>query len=153
MLVSSAINKTDVRIEGGAGPYGGSFSLLHGDVTGSITPIAEGAHIGIYLMPRNGEKFSFVPKPTDAPVSFEATVDVGDIWSAGVDVNYNPGGTLEFTPKVGLGIGARHTYTPSVNFSNKKSEANGQGNQGNTRSIPVVEVTGRIESDRLKRER
>jgi hypothetical protein len=115
------LDKVDVRLEAGValGPgIEGSVSLLRGDGEIGFIPVGEGADINISVQPREGFEVSFADKPVDSPIQFSGAGEVkgGAILHGGAEVKFNPGGTAEVTPKVGVGAGEMTKYSPTINF-------------------------------------
>lgn len=52
------------------------------------------------------------------PIQFSGALEAtgGAILHGGAEVNFNPGGTAEVVPKVGVGAGELVKYSPTVNF-------------------------------------
>ena len=119
--VSEKLDKVDVRLEAGValGPgIESSVSLLHGDGQIGFIPVGEGADINISLQPKKGFEVSFANKPVDAPIQFSGALEAsgGAILHGGAEVNFNPGGTAEVVPKVGVGAGELVKYSPTIKF-------------------------------------
>ena len=119
--VSEKLDKVDVRLEAGValGPgIESSVSLLHGDGQIGFIRVGEGADMNISLQPKEGFEVSFANKPVDAPIQFSGALEAsgGAILHGGAEVNFNPGGTAEVVPKVGVGAGELVKYSPTINF-------------------------------------
>jgi hypothetical protein len=119
--VGDVIDKYDVRLEAGAAlgiGVEGEISLLRGDGEIGMIMVGEGADISISVQPREGFTVNFADKPVDAPISFEGAGEVkaGAVLHGGVEAEFNPGGSVEVTPKAGVGAGELVKYSPSVKF-------------------------------------
>jgi hypothetical protein len=119
--VSEKLDKVDVRLEAGValGPgIESSVSLLHGDGQIGFIRVGEGADMNISLQPKEGFEVSFANKPVDAPIQFSGALEAsgGAILHGGAEVNFNPGGTAEVVPKVGVGAGELVKYSSTINF-------------------------------------
>lgn len=119
--MSEKLDKVDVRLEAGIalGPgIEGSVSLLRGDGEIGFIPVGEGADINISVQPKEGFELSFLNKPVDAPIQFSGAGELkgGAILHGGAEAKFNPGGTVEVTPKVGVGAGELAKFSPTINF-------------------------------------
>lgn len=105
----------EAKIAGGAGvgiKY--NISSNKGDV--SFYPVAIGREVSLYFQAKTPLVIPLVDKPIDSKmaIGWGGSLDVGAIVKLGVDVDFNPGGTLELTPKAGAGYGVFGQFAPSI---------------------------------------
>jgi RHS repeat-associated protein len=116
--VAQKAEKIDVRLEvaGAYGPGGkASVSLMRGDVEVSFVPVGQGADVNISLQPRDPSvSANFADKPVDAPIQFGGEAKAGAIVHFGFEGTFNPGGSVEGTPSVGIGVGEFTSYSPAI---------------------------------------
>jgi RHS repeat-associated protein len=102
------------------GAYGSGFGAKYnvssnkGEV--DFYPAALGAHISLYFQTKNPIVIPLVKNPTEAKMSigWGGDLELGVGLSGGLDAEYNPGGAIELTPKVGAGFGEFQQVGPSV---------------------------------------
>ncbi|GAA0700605.1 RHS repeat-associated protein [Dyella sp. SG562] len=96
-----------VSVEGGHNVGGGyELNVLHPkQSTASLYPVAVGRNVSIDIAPKEGFKFNLVQNPQETTPKVTYSVEGGEFLHGGLSFTLNPGGTLEVTPKVGLGVG------------------------------------------------
>lgn len=125
--VTGALDKVDVRLEGqiaaGIGVEA-SVSLKDGSGDVSFVMAGEGAAASLTVQPKEGFTLELPGKRSEAPMSLTSEAAAGYIGYGAIEIEANPGGTLEMTPKVGVGFGEYLKTTPSMKFlewGNKKN--------------------------------
>jgi RHS repeat-associated protein len=107
----------EAKIAGGVGvgiKY--NISSNKGDV--SLYPAAIGREVSMYFQAKTPIVIPLVDKPMDSKmaIGWGGGLDLGAIIKLGVDVDFNPGGTLELTPKAGTGYGVFGQFAPSISL-------------------------------------
>jgi RHS repeat-associated protein len=79
-------------------------------------PAALGAHISLYFQTKNPIVIPLVKNPTEAKmaIGWGGDIELGVGLSGGLDAEFNPGGSIDLTPKVGAGFGEFQQIGPSV---------------------------------------
>ena len=90
-----------------------------------INPTQSGVFVGLMYEFDNGIELPFSKTPVEAPVTMDYEVSRGAGVAGGANIKYNPGGTIEARPMIGLGAGAVQSKTPAVTFSNPNDAPTG----------------------------
>lgn len=80
----------------------------------SVVMAGQGAAISLTLQPREGASMALPGNGGDAPTSLVVEGGAGRIAFAAAEVEANPGGTVEVTPKIGVGAGQYMKTTPAM---------------------------------------
>ncbi|WP_127169385.1 RHS repeat-associated core domain-containing protein [Xanthomonas sp. BRIP62415] len=96
----------------------GSISLKNFEGQIGFIPVGIGADVNVSGQPKEGFKINIVDKQMDSKIEFSGGVSIkgGAIVHPGVDVNFDPGGSVEVVPKAGVGLGEMAKFSPVINF-------------------------------------
>lgn len=114
---SDLAGKMDLKLDGQVAAGMGveaSLSLIDGAGDVSIVMAGQGAAVSLTLQPGEGASMALPGNGGDAPTSFVVEAGAGRIAFAAAEVEANPGGTVEVTPKIGVGAGQYMKTTPAM---------------------------------------